>query len=153
MRPKHAHGQSQHSPTTRATVDSDILRCPTEYRLTHSTGPWKCRVSLRKETDERGRRIAITEDAFGTILLDKSKLEDRLRRAQLAILNPSLPMNYFLNFDISALKDGEKPPLSARQLAISSNVVCLDVEGPELTDFSFVDLPGKTAFTVRCSDD
>lgn len=118
-------------------------RCPMECRLTHSSGPWQCQVLLRRETDEHGRKIPTKEEKFGPLLYDKSELEEMIRRAQLAILNPSVPKDVFETFDTKSLKQGEKPAESIKQLAFSSNVVCLDLSAPDVTDLSFIDLPGK----------
>lgn len=115
-----------------------------ECRLTHSPLAWRCQVLLRKETDENGNKVSAKEIPFGPVLLDKTQLEEMLRRAQLAILNPSLPPSFFEDFDTKSLKLGEKPPGSIRQLAFSNNVVCLDLQAPEVTDLSFIDLPGMS---------
>ncbi|KAG8946753.1 hypothetical protein FRC04_011409 [Tulasnella sp. 424] len=119
-------------------------RCPMECRLTQSSGePWKCQVSLRIEhNDETGKRLSeIREKKFGSLITDPSLLEDVLRRAQLAILNPTVDHGKFVDFDVSRI--GTDPPLgSPKQLQFSKNVVCLDLSGPEVTDLSFIDLPG-----------
>ena len=119
-----------------------ITRCPMECRLTHSPRPWQCQVLLRRETDQSGAKVAAKEVPFGPLLKDKTKLEEMLRRAQLAILNPSVPPSFFEDFNTKSLKPGERPPGSAKQLAFSNDVVCLDLQGPEVTDLSFIDLPG-----------
>ncbi|KAG8993005.1 hypothetical protein FRB94_011150 [Tulasnella sp. JGI-2019a] len=121
-------------------------RCPMECRLTQASPgeDWKCQVSLRYEfSDETGkRRSEVQEKLFGPLVTDPSLLEDVLRRAQLAILNPSVDQNKFVNFELSLL-DGKNPPLnSSKQLQFSKNVVCLDLSGPDVTDLSFIDLPG-----------
>ncbi|KAG9045356.1 hypothetical protein FS837_006454 [Tulasnella sp. UAMH 9824] len=119
-------------------------RCPMECRLTQAPGePWKCQVSLRIEySDETGKRLPETrEKKFGPLITDPTLLEDTLRRAQLAILNPSVDHGKFVDFDVSRI--GTDPPLgSPKQLQFSKNVVCLDLSGPEVTDLSFIDLPG-----------
>ena len=114
-----------------------------ECRLIHSTRPWQCQVLLRRETDENGNKISAKEIPFGPLLHDKSQLEEMLRRAQLAVLNPSLSPSFFEDFDTKSLKPGDKPTGSARQLAFSNDVVCIDLQAPEVTDLSFIDLPGE----------
>ncbi|KAH8117944.1 P-loop containing nucleoside triphosphate hydrolase protein [Phellopilus nigrolimitatus] len=84
----------------------------------------------------------VQEEKFGPVLHDKSQLEDMLRRAQLAILNPSLAAEKFIDLDLSKVSAGQKPAGSTRQLQFSSNVVCLDLSSSEVTDLSFIDLPG-----------
>lgn len=115
-----------------------------ECRLVHTPPPsaWQCQVLLRIETDASGNKVTAKEVPFGPMLYDKSELEEMLRRAQLAVLNPSLPPSFFEDFETMFLKPGEKPLGSERQLAFSNNVVCLDLRGPDVTDLSFIDLPG-----------
>lgn len=64
-----------------------------------------------------------------------------LRHAQAAVLNPKTPTNRFL-----VMTDSELSELSPRDrpesIPFSQNVVCVDIAGPDLTDLSFVDLPG-----------
>lgn len=114
-----------------------------ECRLTHSTRAWQCQVLIRRETDAYGKKISAREEPFGEVLFDKAKLEEALRRAQLAVLNPSLPADFFVDFDTDTLKPGQTPPGSDRQLQFSDDVVCLDISGPDVTDLSFIDLPGE----------
>ena len=83
---------------------------------------------LRLEKDENGQPVPdVKEVQFGSIITDKSKLEDMLRRAQLAILNPSVNYKSFIDFEIDKSTPGQ-PPLGSLQF--SSNVVCLDISGP-----------------------
>ena len=105
-------------------------------------GPWQCQILIRRETDADGNKIPTTEEKFGGVLYEKSELEEMLRRAQLAILNPSLPADSLVDFDTNSLEPGERPPGSTRQLQFSNNVVCLDISGPDVTDLAFIDLPG-----------
>lgn len=64
-----------------------------------------------------------------------------LRRAQAAVLNPKTPTSRFV-----VMTDSELSELSPRDrpdsTPFSQNVVCVDIAGPDLTDLSFVDLPG-----------
>lgn len=115
-----------------------------ECRLTNSPEPWKCQILLRMETDDNGRPLLVKKEVpFGLPILERSHLEEMIRRAQLAILNPSVSAENFLDFDTGTLAPGELPLGSTRQLSFSSNVVCLDLSGPDLTDLSFIDLPGE----------
>lgn len=81
-----------------------------------------------------------------------SVLEDMLRRAQLAILNPSVEASRFVDFDIEMLDPGELPLGSKLQLQFSSNVVCLDITSPDVTNLSFIDLPGSLIFAFMCAN-
>jgi len=71
---------------------------------------------------------------FGAAITDKSRVEERIRRAQRAILNPSVSHEAFL-----LGPDGEPDKM---ELSFSKNCVCLELSGPDLTDLSFCDLPG-----------
>ncbi|CAL1705006.1 unnamed protein product [Somion occarium] len=102
-------------------------RCPMECRLTYSTNPWQCQVLLRREGATKGN-----EEMFGPLLTDPSDLEDMIRRAQVAILNPSTASASFVT--------GILP--TEREHQFSSDVVCIDLAGPDVTDLAFIDLPG-----------
>lgn len=66
-------------------------------------------------------------------------MEERIRRAQRAILNPSKPSRQFLE-DTEEVNDPE--------LSFSSNCVSLQISGPDVADLSFCDLPGAFFFFV-----
>ncbi|KAJ6564726.1 P-loop containing nucleoside triphosphate hydrolase protein [Mycena capillaripes] len=111
-------------------------RCPTECRLARSDTPWKCTVELRFITDKNGQSLGQPRnEAFGEPIFDKSEVEDRIRRAQRAILNPSKPARTFLEDDDE----------DAAEVSFSTNYISLQISGPELADLSFVDLPGLIA--------
>ncbi|KAF8921041.1 P-loop containing nucleoside triphosphate hydrolase protein [Mucidula mucida] len=118
-------------------------RCPMECRLSSSLGPWQCRISIRREYDKHKRLDDIREIPFGDLITDKSEVELALRRAQLAVLNPSIPIPKILKSSVEELNDWSTQ--SAHQVPFSRNVVCVDLEGPDLTDLSFIDLPGLIA--------
>ena len=82
-----------------------------------------------------------TNIPFGPIITDKKQVEERIRRAQRAILRPRQDPETFL----SGL-DEEPGPWEQR---FSKNCVSLEISGPELTDLSFCDLPGMRLSTVR----
>ncbi|OBZ74744.1 Interferon-induced GTP-binding protein Mx1 [Grifola frondosa] len=117
-------------------------RCPMECRMSLSSGPWSCQISIRWEFDNKGsRRAEVEELPFGGRITDKTEVELMLRRAQAAVLNPTVDPSTFLKMSGDILKSGitfqgQKP------LLFSKNAVCIDLLGPELTDLSFVDLPG-----------
>ncbi|KAH9854523.1 P-loop containing nucleoside triphosphate hydrolase protein [Lenzites betulinus] len=112
-------------------------RCPMECRLTHSTGAWSCQVKIRFEYDQEGERLdEVDEVEFGSRITDKAEVEHMLRRAQEAVLHPGVDYKVFL-------EDGWREKIKGKQpLRFSQNVVCIELTGPELTDLSFVDLPG-----------
>ncbi|KAF9053960.1 hypothetical protein BDZ89DRAFT_1056513 [Hymenopellis radicata] len=118
-------------------------RCPMECRLSSSPGPWQCRISIRREYDKHKRLDDIREIPFGDLITNKAEVELALRRAQLAVLNPSIPIPKILKSSVDELNDWSTQ--SAQQVPFSRNVVCVDLEGPDLTDLSFIDLPGLIA--------
>ncbi|KAF8503172.1 P-loop containing nucleoside triphosphate hydrolase protein [Gautieria morchelliformis] len=136
-------GKSSLVEAISGRASGTCTRCPMECRLTNSTSPWKCQVLLRFEKDETGQPISeVREVKFGPLLTDKSKLEEMLRCAQLVILNPSVPHTSFVDFDTSAIVPGEPLLGDKKSLQFSSNVVPLDLSGPDSADLSFIDLPG-----------
>lgn len=81
------------------------------------------------------------EQALGPRLTNPDTVEDVIRRAQLAILNPSVPSKDFVGYIIPS--EPEEAPLgSTKQLNFSSNVIVLEITGPNVTDLTLVDLPG-----------
>jgi len=113
-----------------------------ECRLSSSPGPWSCQVSIRWEFDENDKPLDdVSEVPFGALITEKDKVELALRRAQAAVLNPSISASSFLTSSLDELKTGVRGPKES--LPFSRNVVCVDLEGPELTDLSFIDLPGE----------
>ncbi|KIM86047.1 hypothetical protein PILCRDRAFT_5119 [Piloderma croceum F 1598] len=113
-------------------------RCPTECRLSYANEDWKCVISLRFITDARGQLLGqVRNDRFGPTIYDKAEVEERIRRAQRAILNPSTEARHFLQ------GDDEDP--EERQLTFSNNCVSLQISGRDVADLSFVDLPGLIA--------
>lgn len=81
------------------------------------------------------------ESTFTGPLTDPTKVEEFIRRAQLAILNPSVAPHQFLDCELPKNK-GELPCNSVKQLEFSRNVVVLEISGPEVIDLTLVDLPG-----------
>jgi hypothetical protein len=119
-------------------------RCPTECKLTYSTQPWKCTVSLQLITDEKGQPRGETKIiTFGDTIYDKSEVEERIRRAQRAILNPLTDWHKFL--------EGVDEDPDERQRSFSRNSVCLQISGNDVTDLSFCDLPGSVCFVFFIS--
>ena len=78
----------------------------------------------------------LSKEPFGDDITDSVSVKDRVERAQLAILNPSLPAETFLGANV-----GLGVPT---ELSFSSSIVCLEITGPEYSDISFVDLPGRS---------
>ncbi|OCH91056.1 hypothetical protein OBBRIDRAFT_812350 [Obba rivulosa] len=113
-------------------------RVPTECRLSYSTDSWQCIIRLRFETDAQGGTLEeVRNITFGEIIYDKEEVEERIRRAQRAILNPSTAWRHFLEDDDEDVPNPE--------LRFSLNCVSLQISGPDVADLSFVDLPGLIA--------
>ncbi|KAI6044467.1 P-loop containing nucleoside triphosphate hydrolase protein [Pisolithus marmoratus] len=110
-------------------------RCPTECRLTHTDSQWTCVVRLHLTTDERGSPIKPRVVPFGEALTSKAEVEERIRRAQRAILNPRTSPEAFLR----------GATVDENETSFSRNYVSLDISGRDLADLSFVDLPGLIA--------
>lgn len=129
------------SGITLPRASGTCTRCPTECRLSYSPDPWKCTVSLRITTDAKGQPLGQSKnETFGDPISDKKEVEDRIRRAQLAILNPGKPANSFLTDDES---------VEGSTLTFSMNCVSLAISGPDVADLSFVDLPGMNKWLRR----
>lgn len=112
------------------------FRCPTECRLAFSENAWECKVSLRFFADEFGQPLGTPRiETFGKPITDKAEVEERIRRAQRAILNPKSSVLDFL--------DGEDEDVAVPQLSFSTNCVSLSISGPNVADLSFCDLPGE----------
>ncbi|KAK0224295.1 P-loop containing nucleoside triphosphate hydrolase protein [Armillaria fumosa] len=113
-------------------------RCPTECRLSSSPDAWKCVVSLRFTKDANGQLLGTARnEQFGDAIVNKAEVEERMRHAQRAILNPSLPSSHFLDTDDEDIYENE--------LSFSTNCVSLQISGPGVADLSFCDLPGLIA--------
>ncbi|GJF00698.1 P-loop containing nucleoside triphosphate hydrolase protein [Phanerochaete sordida] len=113
-------------------------RCPTECRLSSSDAPWQCIVSLRFTTDERGQALGqARNEQFGDVITDKSQVEERIRRAQRAILNPSTSSAHFLA--------GPDEDPAVGEVRFSNNCISLQISGSGVADLSFCDLPGMIA--------
>ncbi|GJJ10607.1 hypothetical protein Clacol_004834 [Clathrus columnatus] len=114
-------------------------RCPIECRLVRTTGsePWQCTVSLRFLTDEHGNPLDLAKNiTFGNIIKDPKDVQERLARAQLALLNPLTPPEVLLDSDNQ---------LEHNLIGYSSNIVSIEIRSPDVTDLTFYDLPGLIA--------
>ena len=123
-----------------------LPRCPTECRLSFSEEPWQARVSIRFSVDKYGSPLdKTTIRPFGDTIFEnthtsKLDIEDRIKRAQLAVLNPGIPANDFLTVDLPFSKPNES--------RFSKNSIILDISGPTVNDLAFVDLPGLHPATL-----
>ncbi|THU97629.1 hypothetical protein K435DRAFT_753802 [Dendrothele bispora CBS 962.96] len=131
-------------------------RCPMECRLSSSSSPWSCRILIRREFDKFGKPLdEVSETLFGNTITDKADVEPMLRRAQVSVLNPDITVAKILSSTLDELK--EWSDRSQEMVPFSRNVIIVDLEGPELTDLAFIDLPGliqnAEANTVQLVED
>lgn len=75
---------------------------------------------------------------FGQVLHRKEEVESTLRRAQFAVLNPEVDHTKILAAPVEDLQNLATRP--GRDF--SRDVICVELKGPDLTDLSFIDLPG-----------
>jgi hypothetical protein len=85
----------------------------------------------------------VAEIPFGAAITDKAEVEERIRRAQLAILNPSKRALDFLG-SLGQVDGG-----TTNEKSFSSDLVSVRISGKEVDDLSFVDLPGNMASISR----
>ena len=71
----------------------------------------------------------------------KSELENVLRWAQIALLNPTLDYHSFIPGTGSVARDG-LPENFKHEADFSPNIVAIEISGPRLPALSFYDLPG-----------
>jgi hypothetical protein len=118
-------------------------RCPMEMIL-NSSDPknWHCNVSLRIEHSEiAGQKMGVRP--FGeTNARDDVPL--LLRRAQLAILNPGMPLENFLQLNDKECRE------YTRDIQFSRNTVVVEITGADV-DVTLIDLPGIISNTEVCS--
>ncbi|KAF9000117.1 P-loop containing nucleoside triphosphate hydrolase protein [Cyathus striatus] len=118
-------------------------RCPMECTMSSSAETWSCSISLRLRYAKNGKELASPSTvAFAPLITNRSEVELWIRRAQAAILCPHRTASEFFAKSEGELKDALNPKSDSRVLEFSKNVVHIDVKDPELTDLSFIDLPG-----------
>ncbi|RMY59838.1 hypothetical protein D0865_01853 [Hortaea werneckii] len=127
-----------------------VTRCP--FQITTSASapgshpPWTCHISLQPKyryspTFKAGRDKTKYDrwDEFDgetfhfATIHDKNLLEETLKRAQLALLNPRANPAQYQSAYTSWTKS---------EVAFSPNLVHIQINGPDLPELSFFDLPG-----------
>ncbi|KIM26148.1 hypothetical protein M408DRAFT_196838 [Serendipita vermifera MAFF 305830] len=107
-------------------------RCPLVCHMENNPGPWRCRVSIMREVDGNGDRLPETQTIpFGTEINSRDLVCERIQRAQMAILHPDKDPQQFI-----------QGPLLGSPSGFSLNSIVINIEGPDVIDLSFVDLPG-----------
>lgn len=126
-------------------------RCPMEISLSDSNESWKCEVKLSYSYtySTKGSRKVTKANKLGPwyatgacqdipflTLHSKDEVQDAIKRAQLAILNPYKEPAEFLPSSSLDIKDATTP------VKFSPNVVRLDISAPGFPNLAFYDLPG-----------
>ncbi|TGJ88558.1 hypothetical protein E0Z10_g165 [Xylaria hypoxylon] len=137
-------------------------RCPLHIRLINSNNAhWSCTVALQLDYDFEPKGKIKKSDVTATnqfppwvkkshrdikifkTIFDPSEIEQVLRWAQVAILNPSNDHELYIPGD-GAVAKGKDLAEATRSAAaqFSPNIISLEIKGPELPGLSFYDLPG-----------
>lgn len=120
------------STITLPRASGTCTRCPIECRLSkRPSEEWSCEVYLRRLTGGLG------EQRFGPTIKAKADVQERIRRAQMAILNPSISSEEFLK--------SLCPTPANNEVSFSKDLVSVRISGKDVDDLSFVDLPGIIA--------
>ncbi|KAI5900443.1 uncharacterized protein SCHCODRAFT_02607907 [Schizophyllum commune H4-8] len=130
-------------------------RCPMECIMKKTSGPWSCKITIREvvasrayeATEEPAPRESVASNVeytaqpwsvnFGPGITRKEDVDIWLRRAQAAVLSPHRSPEYFHNLSADQLKEPDP-----KRLAFTRNTVVVNLEDSDLTNMSFVDLPG-----------
>lgn len=113
-----------------------LRSCPIICRMSSKPGPWSCRIRIMREVDTKGNALPNPQCIpFGSTIDSPSNVCERIRRAQVAVLHPRRDPREFL--EASYLPENEDG-------GFSFDSIIVDVEGPDLIDLSFVDLPGTS---------
>ncbi|KAG8813825.1 hypothetical protein FRC17_001407, partial [Serendipita sp. 399] len=118
------------SGITLPRASGTCTRCPIECRLSKSDSSWSCDVYLRVV----GQHM---DTQFGPTITDKAEVQERIRRAQQAILNPSTPTIDLLRTQPLDIEKNEH--------SFSKNLISVRISGRDVDDLTFVDLPGVIA--------
>jgi hypothetical protein len=95
-------------------------------------------VSLRFSTSADGQLLPqVRSERFGSTIYDKTEVEERIRRAQRAILNPNTSFLKYLQYE-------DDDDTNTREVTFSRNCITLEISGSDVADLSFVDLPGES---------
>ncbi|KAG9296191.1 hypothetical protein G9A89_014783 [Geosiphon pyriformis] len=132
--------------------DGTCTRCVMEIRLSADTSPWRCQVTLRREHNDFDNKPLSTTTVvgFGGTIDDPDDVESIARRAQKALLNPSRDSAYYLNYVPPSDSDKD---VSENEIKFTKNVICLDIQGPDVPNLSLIDLPGIIQHTERTEDE
>lgn len=116
--------------------------------MSSDVSSWSCSIEISYEYNADGTPLGSRSiGAFGPALIgNKDAVELWIRRAQAAILSPHRSPSFFVNLTDAELRNNAKTDPDI--LSFSKNAVHVNVQDPEATDLSFVDLPGELVFEV-----
>ncbi|KAI0428442.1 dynamin family protein [Xylaria sp. FL1042] len=137
-------------------------RCPLHIRLIDSTNDhWSCTVALQIDYDFEPKGKIKKSDVTPTnqfppwvkkshrdikifkTIFEPGEIEDVLRWAQVAILNPRNDHGLYIPGDGAVAKGTALADATLTAAAqFSPNIISLEIKGPELPGLSFYDLPG-----------
>ncbi|KAI5370698.1 putative dynamin stalk domain, dynamin, GTPase domain, GTPase effector domain-containing protein [Septoria linicola] len=139
------------SDITLPRSEGTCTRCPFQI-TTHATQDgdlrWSCTISLQSKYsylpgykgDGTGlagwKAYGSTEICQFATITNKADLELVLRRAQIAILNPTKNWRHFTACSATEVVN------ATFQVDFSPNLICLEINAPNLLELSFYDLPG-----------
>lgn len=105
------------------------MRC----RVFSETKEWSCDIFLQTSPDTGSSN---TRKRFSPPITSKAEVEVWIRRAQIALLNPTAPRKSFMTKTEQELK------ALTRSLEFSKSIVEIDIYDPHGIELAFIDLPG-----------
>ncbi|KAJ9083772.1 hypothetical protein DSO57_1031396 [Entomophthora muscae] len=124
--------------------DGTCTRCPMELRLSEGKEEdWECSISLQFQNDKYGKRLSKPKEyEFKTGIRNKNDVENAVRCAQKAILNPNNDSSAYkdYDFDDSSL-EARMTDVNSNQLTFTYNTVCIKISGSTV-NLTLIDLPG-----------
>ncbi|KAK0476320.1 P-loop containing nucleoside triphosphate hydrolase protein [Armillaria novae-zelandiae] len=116
-------------------------RCPMECTMLSSSSTWSCTIYLNVKYGSDGSELVTSNKIqFGPVITDKDAVEVWIRRAQAAILCQHRPKEDFMSMGTADLRN--LATRDSQMLSFSRNIVQVELRDPDLTDLSFIDLPG-----------
>ncbi|KAK0441267.1 P-loop containing nucleoside triphosphate hydrolase protein [Desarmillaria tabescens] len=123
-------------------------RCPMECIMLSSSLTWSCTIYLNFKYASDGSKLDISDRVqFGPVIKNRDMVELWIRRAQAAILCRHRPKEDFMSMSTVDLRN--LTTTDSEILPFSRNFVQVELRDPDLTDLSFVDLPGKAVLSFN----
>ncbi|KAF9444433.1 hypothetical protein P691DRAFT_677583 [Macrolepiota fuliginosa MF-IS2] len=115
-------------------------RCPMECTMSSATESWTCTISLRPEGPMEFIAGAERVQRFGPVITNKRDVDIWLRRAQGAILSTDPNKSRWEKMSADEIKRAIRDEDEMRPF--TEDTIVVDIQDPDATDLSFVDLPG-----------